>query len=345
MHGCGNDFVVLDERARPRSGFRRRRRAGLADRRTGIGCDQLITTRSRRGWHRPISSMRIRNPDGSEAGACGNATRCIAAFSPGKPDGSFVIRTRPAILGHVLAPIELASIWDRAAGLGRGSVGAGDRHAAPAVDRRGGRPIRRLSMGNPHATFFVPESAAVPMRSSAPFWSTTRCFRNAPISASRRCWVPDRPSGMWERGAGLTLACGSGACAALVNASPAGVYRADATLVVDGGELVIAWPDNGRVLMTGPVATAFTGDDRSAMSVEVLTFGCRLNAYEAEMIRGHASDGCRDTVVMNACAVTAEAERQARQAIRRAVRTPGAPSWSPAAPRRSIRRRWRSCLA
>ena len=94
---------------------------------------------------------------------------------------------------------------------------------------------------------------------------------------------------------------------------------------MDGGVLEIEWTETGRVLMTGPVATSFRGRSNCrVMSVEIVTFGCRLNAFESEVIRGHAA-GLRDTVVVNTCAVTAEAERQARQAIRRVARDrPGA---------------------
>ncbi len=98
---------------------------------------------------------------------------------------------------------------------------------------------------------------------------------------------------VWERGAGLTLACGSGACAALVNAARRGLTGRRATIIVDGGELSIEWREDGHVLMTGPVATAFNGridlGGLSAVTVDILTFGCRLNAYESEVMRGHAA--------------------------------------------------------
>ncbi len=95
-------------------------------------------------------------------------------------------------------------------------------------------------------------------------------------------------------------------------------------MIVDGGVLEIEWRDDGHVLMTGPVATAFHGhfaaEVVSGMTVDILTFGCRLNAYESEVMRGLSAANRRhptDTVIVNTCAVTAEAERQARQAIRR----------------------------
>ena len=151
------------------------------------------------------------------------------------------------------------------------------------------------SMGNPHATFFVADVDALPIDGARPArWSTTRCSPSAPISASPRCWRPDRIRlRVWERGAGLTLACGSGACAALVNAHRRGLTGRRATVMVDGGELAIEWRDGRPRADDRPGRHRLHRRDRprrlSAMSVEILTFGCRLNAYESEVMRGHAA--------------------------------------------------------
>ena len=131
----------------------------------------------------------------------------------------------------------------------------------------------------------------------------------------------------WERGAGLTKACGSAACAAAVAAARIGRTGRKVTVTLPGGDLAIEWRESDdHVLMTGPVefeyegrfdAALFAAAERRVVSVEVVTFGCRLNAAESEVIRREAERaGCSDAVVVNTCAVTAEAVRQARQAIR-----------------------------
>ena len=132
---------------------------------------------------------------------------------------------------------------------------------------------------------------------------------------------------VWERGAGATLACGSAACATLVAAVRRGLTERRATLALPGGELGIEWRADDHVLMTGPGRTRGTrhayarGFCVSREAVEVLTFGCRLNIVESDAMRAEAlAAGHDDLVIVNTCAVTAEATRQARQAIRRARR-------------------------
>ena len=116
-------------------------------------------------------------------------------------------------------------------------------------------------MGNPHATFFVPD---VERLNAAGLGADLECDILFPERANigfAQILAPDRMRlRVWERGAGLTLACGSGACAAVVNAHRRGLAGRRATVLVDGGELEIAWQENGHVLMTGPVATAFIGE-------------------------------------------------------------------------------------
>ena len=135
----------------------------------------------------------------------------------------------------------------------------------------------------------------------------------------------------WERGAGLTKACGSAACAVVVAAARLKRVNRKATASLPGGDLLIDWRErDDHVLMTGPVAYEYEGrfDPKlfchrrsGVMGVDVVTFGCRLNAYESEIIRRNAdAAGLGDTVVVNTCAVTAEAVRQAKQTIRRIAR-------------------------
>jgi len=263
MHGCGNDFVVFDERARP-FGFTPARAAALANRRTGIGCDQFITIEPSPPDSHADAFMRIRNPDGSEAGACGNATRCIAhllAAETGRP--TQIIRTVAGNLeselladGRVRVDMGPARLdWSEIPLAGLADTLHLDLAAGPVADPAA------ASMGNPHATFFVPDLATIPIEQLGPVLERDPLFPERANIGFAQILAPGRLRlRVWERGAGLTLACGSGACAALVNAHRRGLTDNRAIVLVDGGELEIEWRSQARVLMTGPVATAFTGE-------------------------------------------------------------------------------------
>jgi diaminopimelate epimerase len=263
MHGCGNDFVVFDERSGA-LGFTPARAAALADRHTGIGCDQFITIEPPPPCTDADAFMRIRNPDGTEAGACGNATRCVASLLATETGRSHqVIRT---VAGNLSADV-LAD--------GRVEVDMGPARLDWA-DIPLARPMDTLhldlalgpvadpaaaSMGNPHATFFVPDIAALPIDQLGPPLEHHPLFPQRANIGFVQVLAADRIRlRVWERGAGLTLACGSGACAALVNAHRRGLTARRAAVLVDGGELTIEWRADGHVLMTGPVSTAFTGE-------------------------------------------------------------------------------------
>ena len=260
MHGAGNDFVVFDERARP-LGLTPGQVRALADRRRGIGCDQLI--RIEPTGPGADAFMRIQNPDGSEAGACGNATRCVAVLLAAESGRTrLTIRT---VAGDLTAEILAA---DRArVDMGPARLGWQEIPLARAIDTLH-LPLAlgpladpaAASMGNPHATFFVSDLAAVPIAELGPRLEHDPLFPERANIGIAPVLAPDRIRlRVWERGAGLTLACGSGACAALVNAHRRGLTGRAATLELDGGVLEIAWREDGHVLMTGPVATAFTG--------------------------------------------------------------------------------------
>jgi diaminopimelate epimerase len=262
MHGCGNDFVVLDERAAP-LGITPVRAAALADRRRGIGCDQLIIIEPAPEGSNADAFMRIRNPDGAEAGACGNATRCVVerlAAETGRRH--LVIRTVAGNLPADLLDDGCVTVDMGPAGLNWTDVPLARRMDTLHLDLAVG-PVAdpaACSMGNPHATFFVDDVEALPIDTLGPALECDPLFPERANIGFAEVRGPERLRlRVWERGAGLTLACGSGACAALVNAHRRGLVARRATVVVDGGELQIEWRDDGHVLMTGPVATAFTG--------------------------------------------------------------------------------------
>ncbi|MGI3778880.1 MAG: diaminopimelate epimerase [Janthinobacterium lividum] len=263
MHGCGNDFVVLDERAHPLD-LTPAQAAALCDRRLGIGCDQLVTLTPVAGDAAAVF-MRIRNPDGSEAGACGNATRCVASLVAAETGlDSVTVHTVSGILASERLPDGRVRV-----DMGAPRLGWRDVPLAREVDTLHlplpGNPSA-LSMGNPHATFFLPDVDAVATHGAA--------LERAPLFPERanigfaHVLAPDRIRlRVWERGAGLTLACGSGACAALVNAARRGLCGRRAEVLMDGGTLEIEWRDDDRVWMTGPVATSFTGE------IDLASFG------------------------------------------------------------------------
>jgi diaminopimelate epimerase len=265
MHGLGNDFVVLDARAAALP-ITPARAAAIADRHFGIGCDQFIVLEPP-----PPGAdvfMRIRNPDGSEAGACGNATRCVASLvAEERGADRIVVRT---IAGDL--PVERLPGGPGKA-LWRADMG-------PARLRWNEVPLAReadtlhvplalgpvadpaaCSMGNPHATFFVADLAAIDPAALGPALERDPIFPQRANIGFAQVLAPDHIRlVIWERGAGLTLACGSGACATIVNAARRGLTGRRATVSMPGGDLAMEWREaDGHVLMTGPVATAFTG--------------------------------------------------------------------------------------
>lgn len=254
MHGLGNDFAIFDARevalAMPAERVRR-----LADRRRGIGCDQLILMEPS---SRADVFMRIFNPDGSEAEACGNATRCVAQLL----GGAATIETRGGLL-TALAAGEGVTI-----DMGPPRFGWEDVPLAYPMDTAdmpvAWGPLERpvgVSMGNPHVVFFVPDVAAVPLDRLGPEIETDPLFPErvnvnvASIESRERIRLR-----VWERGAGLTLACGSGACATFAAARRRGLVAPEAIVALPGGELLIAETPGGTLTMTGPVAVAFHGE-------------------------------------------------------------------------------------
>src|SRR5271165_665092 len=244
MHGCGNDFVVFDERAAP-LGITAARAAALADRRLGIGCDQLIVIEAAPEGSNADAFMRIRNPDGAEAGACGNATRCVVARLAAETGRRhLVIRT---VAGNL--PADLLDDGRVTVDMGKAGLDWIDVPLARRMDTLhldlalgGVADPAACSMGNPHATFFVADVETVPIGTLGPALERDALFPERANIGFVQVLGPERLRlRVWERGAGLTLACGSGACAALVNAARRGLTGREATVIVDGGELTITW--------------------------------------------------------------------------------------------------------
>ena len=261
MHGCGNDFVILDARSAA-LGLTAARAAALCDRHTGIGCDQLISIEpaDSAAPDIPAAFMRIHNPDGSEAGACGNATRCVADILMRQTGREAVsIRTVAGDLPASRQPGGLIEV-----DMGPPRLDWADIPLIRPMDTlRLDLPYQpaAVSMGNPHATLFVDDLDAIDITTIGRGLEHDPVFPQRANIGFTQVIDPDTIRlRVWERGAGLTLACGSGACATLVNAHRRGLTHRRATVRVDGGTLLIEWRDDGHVLMTGPATTAFRGE-------------------------------------------------------------------------------------
>ena len=261
MHGLGNDFVVLDARAAPIALSAAQVRA-IADRHTGVGCDQLIVVNAPRS-NAADAFMRILNADGSEVEACGNATRCVAAMTMEESGaGHTVIETVAGLLdaeavGRNTVAVDMGPArleWHEIplanpADTLRLSVEAGPLHEATAVN-----------MGNPHAVFFVDDAETVPLETWGPLVERHPLFPQRTNVEVVEVIGPTRlRMRVWERGTGITRACGTGACAAVVAAHRRGFAERKAQVILDGGSLLIDWQENGRVRMTGPVTRSFRG--------------------------------------------------------------------------------------
>jgi diaminopimelate epimerase len=261
MHGLGNDFVLLDLRdgaAAPDVAAAQ----AIADRRRGVGCDQLILIEPAAMTGADVK-LRFLNADGSEAGACGNGTRCAASIvmresgveqlaietaagrleATSQRGGELTVDMGPARfewrdiplaeeVDTLHLPIELGPLTDPAA----------------------------VNVGNPHCIFFVDDAEDIELAMLGPQIEHHPLFpERTNVEAAT---VIDRGRirlRVWERGAGITLACGSGACATAVAAVRRGLSDRTVELIVDGGSLAAEWREDGHVLLTGPVATSFTG--------------------------------------------------------------------------------------
>jgi diaminopimelate epimerase len=266
MNGLGNDFVVVDARAHALALGADAVRA-IADRKEGIGCDQLVALE-------PSTEadvfMRIWNADGGEVAACGNAARCVAALVAqelGRPQ--VTIETEDQVLGAAVSGEGSVTIdmgvprlaWDeiplaepfhdtRRIELQAGPIDAPVLHS-PAV----------VNVGNPHALFFVDDVEAIDLGRVGPMLEHHPLFpERANVSIVQVLSPEHLKIRTWERGAGLTRACGTAACASAVAAIRRELTGRKVKVTLPGGDLVIEWRESdGHVLMTGPYALDFEG--------------------------------------------------------------------------------------
>ena len=257
MHGLGNDFIVLDAREQALPALEASRVRALADRRRGIGCDQLIVLEPSQ---RADFAMRIYNQDGGEVKACGNASRAVA-----------ILHGRPARLETKGGIITLEPSGNHARiDMGTPRFGWEDIPLAYAMDTAQ-MPISwgpleapmALNVGNPHAVFFVEanEAAQIDLAVLGPEIEADPVFEQG-VNVNLACVEePQRIAlQVWERGAGLTRACGTGACATAVAGIKKGLVQSPVTLALPGGELFIEWREGGHIQMSGPATEAFRGE-------------------------------------------------------------------------------------
>jgi diaminopimelate epimerase len=253
MQGLGNDFVVFDAREAP-LGIDGAKAQALADRRTGIGCDQLIVLEPSEAAD---VRMRIWNPDGSEAEACGNAARCVALLLGGETR----IETRGGTISGTAAR-GAASIDMGAPRFGWDEIPLAyplDTASIPVAWEPLENPFA-VNVGNPHVVFFVADAEAVPLDRLGPLIERDPLFPrrvNVNVASVEGGALRLR---VWERGAGLTLACGTGACATAVAAIARKLVDSPVEVRLPGGTLTVEWRPGGTIRMSGGAALVFIGE-------------------------------------------------------------------------------------
>jgi diaminopimelate epimerase len=261
MHGLGNDFVILDMRT-SKNKINLVNIPHLGDRRRGIGFDQLLTLFPSKNDGDIF--MQINNPDGSEAEACGNGTRCVADLMMSK--GNIDNINIETVAGTL-------SCWrthNNAVVVNMGNVKTHWQEIplSEATDtlniKLDGAPFSNctcVNIGNPHAVFFCDDADDIPLNEVGPILENHKIFpQRANIEFATVRSKQEIRMRVWERGAGITEACGSGACAVLVAAVRNGFTARRADVILDGGCLSIEWAMDDTVLMTGPTEISFHGE-------------------------------------------------------------------------------------
>jgi diaminopimelate epimerase len=254
MHGAGNDFVVIDSRGREAQVTAALARA-LGDRNRGVGFDQLAEIRNAPGAD---FALDFWNNDGSRADACGNATRCVADYvmaAAGQDAVSLV--TGRGGLSAVRGADGRVSV-----NMGLPQLDWADVPLAGPMDTLHlplpGDPVA-VGMGNPHCVFFVPDAYTVNLQVDGPRFETDPLYpQRTNVEFASMVGTDVLRLRVWERGAGVTLACGSGACATAVAAHLRGLTGRAVTMQMDGGVLSVDWRDDG-VWLSGPTARVFDG--------------------------------------------------------------------------------------
>ena len=262
MHGLGNDFVVFDARDAALALTPAQAKA-VADRRFGIGCDTVVIIGP--GGAEADASLRFINGDGGEVESCGNASRCVARLLMDERGHSRVrLATRGGLLVCSDAGKGLVEVDMGPPGLAWSDVPLAEERDTlnfelPLEGQK--LPVSAASMGNPHCVIFVPDAEKAPVTTLGPRIETHPLFPARTNVEFVSLIAPDRlRQRTWERGVGMTLACGTGACAVVVAAARKGLTDRKAEVVLDGGSLFVDWRESdGHVIMTGPSTLVFRG--------------------------------------------------------------------------------------
>lgn len=253
MHGLGNDFVIVDARDEDFT-ITNVMAANIANRHSGIGCDQLIILK-------PSSEadvkMQIFNADGGEVEACGNATRCVVALLGNNP----TIETAGGLLSGE------SSEGNATVNMGSPKFEWNAIPLAYAMDTLNmpvgwedlDNPVT-VNVGNPHVIFFVDDADNIELARLGPQIEVDPLFPdriNVNVASVSGAGITLH---VWERGVGLTKACGTGACATAVAAIKRGLVNSPVNILLPGGELKIEWEEGGSILMTGPSTYVFEGE-------------------------------------------------------------------------------------
>jgi diaminopimelate epimerase len=255
MHGLGNDFVVIDARAEAMLITADRARA-IADRRIGIGCDQIILIEPSAV---AAARMRIFNADGSEAGACGNASRAVALLL----GGSHHIETEGGVIHLTATGTDSATV--------EMGVPTSDWAAIPLAYPMdtAHMPVSwdelvdpaAINVGNPHIIFFVPDCDTIDLGHIGPIIEHDPLFpQRINVNVATVTGASSLKLRVWERGAGLTQACGTGACATTAVALARRLVTGPVAVTLPGGELTIEQHADGRLLMSGAARQVFVGE-------------------------------------------------------------------------------------
>jgi diaminopimelate epimerase len=267
MHGLGNDFAIFDGRIFPIPLDAAAARA-LADRRRGIGCDQVIVME--KGANGANAFMRIFNADGGEVESCGNAARCVAylLMAEAETDQVKIATAGGPLLCQTAGPSAVT------VDMGAPHLDWREIPMAQAVDTASfSLPVSgfdlpalqaasAVSVGNPHLVLFVDDAEDAPVATLGPKIETHPWFpARTNVEFVERRDASHLRMRVWERGAGITQACGTGACAVAVASHLRGLTARKVTIELDGGELAIDWRESdNHVLMTGPVGFAYGGE-------------------------------------------------------------------------------------
>ncbi len=257
MNGLGNNFVIFDLRGSP-ARLSEADAARVADPSTGPGCDQVITIEERDGLF-----MGVWNADGGEVEACGNAARCVARLLMDELDRDDIefSTASEALKAWRVGDARVAVDMGEPKFHWRDIPLAEQMDDTRYIDVKLGpidNPVlwgpSAVNVGNPHCVFFVPDAEAQAIERFGPLVENHPLFpERANVSVAE---VKSRHAirlRVWERGVGITQACGTAACAALVCAHRRRLTDRKATVTLDGGDLAVEWRDDNRIIMTGPV--------------------------------------------------------------------------------------------